>query len=148
MKKLLLLLVITGALLPHADATVSAQGRCLSPAMVKEEFDRSDAVFAGSVRDISEEKVEGCNGECVRSKVTIRVARTWKGVCTKEVIIYLSKGSQSNNGRLLLELKKGDEWLIYAKGKPELYTGGCTRTKKLAEAEEDLQQLGSGQVIS
>jgi hypothetical protein len=126
------------------DTRATSPGRCLPMRSVEDEFNGSDAVFSGRVLEVSKVKIENCMwSDCVRHKVRVKVDQSWKGVKAKEVVFYVGIGGSEAgiNGGLMMSLKPGDKWLIYAVGKEELYTSGCSRARRLAEAKEDLKRL-------
>jgi len=107
--------------------------RCLSePKSVKSALKQSAAVFSGEVFEIK-------NGPNFK-EVRFRVERSWKGVDAEEVsVLEVDSTAESPHYRL------GERYLVFAalqNGK--LFSGNCSRTKKIADAEGDLQQLGQG----
>lgn len=143
--KLLLLcivLIITGITI---NPSISFACKCVGPSSVKEEFERTNAVFSGKVNEIKEKKHS--NGYAVKS-ILFEVKNTWKGVSESQVIIVTD---QSDCG---YEFKKGEEYLVYANhtslygDKDNLSTGICDLTSPLGEADNDLLILGEGKAPS
>jgi hypothetical protein len=67
------------------------------------------------------------------------VEQSWKGVDTDEVSVMIDGSAECPHYRV------GDKYLVFAglqQGK--LFTGACSRTKKLEYAQNDLHQLGEG----
>jgi len=99
---------------------------------VKDTVQRSAAVFSGEVL-------------AVQSSVNLLEARfqveqSWKGVTTDEVSISTDGTAESPH------YQAAEKYLVFAglqQGK--LFTGMCSRTKKLEYAQKDLDQLGEGQ---
>jgi len=94
----------------------------------------SKAVFIGVVLEIREttkaELEEYSNFYIVR----MRVERYWKGIRSVEVYVETDLTGCGPN------LRVSEKYLVYGMGK-RLNTS-CTRTRKLADAEEDLRALG------
>jgi hypothetical protein len=106
--------------------------RCLvEPKSIKVAVKNSAAVFSGEVLEI-------------RSGVTflearLRIERSWKGVEEEQVSVLTENTAESTHYRV------GEKYLVFAgirNGK--LFTGNCSRTKRLDDAEGDLNQLGEG----
>ena len=64
------------------------------------------------------------------------VEKSWKGAKNKEFIIRTSEEGCGYKFTL------GEKYLVYAYGKDILATSGCTRTRSLADARDDLKELG------
>lgn len=132
MKSLAWLLLTLFACLPHshlADATV----RCFTgPTSVKNALKQSAAVFSGEVIEIK----KGGNF----TEARFRVQRSWKGVAAEEVsVIETDVEVESPHYSL------GEKYLVFAEVRNgKLFTGNCSRTKKVDHAQGDLQQLGEG----
>ena len=113
---------------PEASSTT----RCLiEPKSVKNVLKRSTAVFSGEVLETK----SGVNFLEAR----FRVENSWKGVEADEVYVITDGSAESPHYRV------GEKYLVFAgirEGK--LFTGLCSRTKKLEYARGDLQQLGEG----
>jgi hypothetical protein len=106
--------------------------RCLiEPKSIKGAVKNSTAVFSGEVLEI-------------RSGVTFlqarfRVERSWKGVEAEQVAVLNENTAESPHYRV------GEKYLVFAGIRDgKLFTGNCSRTKRLEYAEEDLKQLGEG----
>ena len=106
--------------------------RCLvEPKSIKVALKNSTAVFSGEVLEI-------------RSGVTFlearfRIERSWKGVEEEQVSVLTENTAESTHYRV------GEKYLVFAgirNGK--LFTGNCSRTKRVEDAEGDLKQLGEG----
>jgi hypothetical protein len=107
--------------------------RCLNePRSVKAAFKQSAAVFSGEVLEIE----SGGNFFEVR----FGVDRSWKGVASEEVSVSTDATVESPHYRI------GEKYLVFAgRQQGRLFTGICSRTKKLDYAQSDLDQLGEGQ---
>jgi tetratricopeptide (TPR) repeat protein len=95
---------------------------------VKVALKQSAAVFSGEVLEIG-------NGRNYL-EVRLRVERSWKGVEGEEVSLLTDSTTESPHYRI------GQKYLVFAdKRDGKLFTGNCSRTKKLEYAQEDLKQL-------
>ena len=131
MKTLVLILLTSFTYLP-LSYRASPTMRCwIEPKSVKVALKQSAAVFSGEVLEIR----NGGNYPEVR----LRVARSWKGVEGEEVSLLTDSTTESPHYRI------GQKYLVFAdKRDGKLFTGNCSRTKKLEYAQGDLQQLGEG----
>ena len=137
MKKIFLLLLLIGSLLVVNTTVVNACS-CIQPAPPQESLEQSTSVFAGKVIDI-----DVPSGIVVSSadpvKVTFEVSKIWKGTNYKTLVVTTSRYEESC-GYLF---KQGEEYIVYTYGEGDkLNTGICSRTKLLANAQEDLRELG------
>ena len=134
---------------------VDADYECPPPASVRISITNSTAVFSGEV--ISEQYwdlKDDPAGEPMDVKVLVvklKVKRWWKGNGAEEVDLYTSARKYPDGTTSLMaedfRFRKGESYLVYAYGnQAKLRTDGCTRTRILAEAEEDLRELGESRV--
>ena len=95
------------------------------------------AVFSGEVVEVIEGPEDSFN-----VVVRLRVERTWKGVRAGEVSIATGRGG----GDCGYGFEAGERYLVYAYGSAggQLGTNICQRTRRLADAKEDLKVLGRG----
>lgn len=119
-----------------AFATSAEACKCKAPPPPKEALAASAAVFSGKVTKIEPDRGYGL-------LVTLKVASVWKGVDGAEVVVHTPRDSAACG----VSFKEGSEFLVYAdKMKGDdielLTTNLCTRTKLLADAKEDLAELG------
>ena len=130
--KTVVLFLLTSLTYVQPSYEANSAMRCLvEPKSVKVALKNSTAVFSGEVLEI-------------RSGVTFlqarfRVERSWKGVEEEQVSVLTENTAESTHYRV------GEKYLVFAvirNGK--LFTGNCSRTKRLEYAEEDLKQLGEG----
>lgn len=132
-----MLLLLAISLIIINSAVVSACSCAIPPPPLKA-LNMSDAVFAGKIIDLD--------------PITFSVSSVWKGA-EYETIILLSDATTCG-----FNFAENKEYLVYAH-KPgrsrvsnplitgeKLTTNICTRTKLLADANEDLQELGEGKV--
>jgi hypothetical protein len=135
MKTLIVFLIVSWAYLPLNHVAGSSM-RCFSePRSVKTALKRSTAVFSGEV-------VEIYSGAYFL-QARFRVERSWKGVEVEEVVVFTDGSAESPH------YKVGEKYLVFAGFQNEkLFTGLCSRTKKIEYAAEDLKQLGEGKLKS
>ncbi|WP_442599893.1 hypothetical protein [Neobacillus sp. D3-1R] len=116
---------------------------CAKPLGVKEEFERSKAVFYGKVMEIKDQKV---NDGYIVKKVLFEVKTTWKGVSESQMIIVTGQGG----GDCGVKFTQGEEYLIFANDSSiygdtdYLSTGICDLTNEYHDANKDLLLLGEG----
>lgn len=115
---------------------------CAPPPGPKKALEQAAAVFSGKVTKIE----EAGDGELA---ITLQTATTWKAAEAKEVVLYTA-----NNGAACgYGFEKGKSYLVYAhslkRGEEKvLGTNICTRTALLADAKEDLKELGEGKNVA
>jgi hypothetical protein len=128
---------------------------CMPTPPPKEALGKADAVFSGTVTEISplsrEETINGKKYRLPIKRVTFRIIETWKGTNATTQVVYTGKGSGDCGYRFL----PGSNYLVYANeitlSLPKesefkaLGTGICSRTCPESEASEDLKVLGKGQ---
>lgn len=117
---------------------------CIAPVTPQEALESSTAVFTGKV--VSTEVQNGVmisSGDPVT--VTFDVSKIWKGSESQTIVITTAREDASCG----YTFEKGKEYIVYAYGEEnELGTNICTRTNMLANAQEDLQELGEGKIIT
>lgn len=108
--------------------------QCVESKSVAASVESSAAVFSGRVS-----KIYG-------TRVTFAVDRSWKGRNEPELIVYTAAESMQCG----YPFENGDNYLVYAysEGDDRLGTNSCTRTRKLTDAQEDLDALGNGTSVS
>lgn len=99
------------------------------------------AVFEGRTTQV--ERLEGAPGvggdESLR--VTLRVVQTWKGADAEEVVVTTA-GSGAACG---FPFARDTSYLVYAdEHQGQLRVSLCSRTRAIADAQEDLAELGIG----
>ncbi len=98
---------------------------------VKAALKQSAAVFSGEVIVIKP------GGNYLQAR--FRVERSWKGIEGEEISLLTDSTTESPHYRV------GEKYLVFAGIRDgKLFTGNCSRTKRLEYAEADLQQLGEG----
>jgi len=99
------------------------------------------AVFEGRVTAI--EHVAPGEGEGGgKNRVTLGIVRTWKGLENKESIVISTSDSSASCG---VTFEPNTSYLVYADGtEAAMEVSGCSRTRPMADASEDLGVLGAG----
>ena len=119
---------------------------CAPPGRPAEELRTHSAVFSGQVVAVrhSFEPGQPALTPDDRTTVEFQVASVWKGALGHEIQIT----TPSTGGSCGVPFVEGEDYLVYAHDSP-YEEGGyaaniCSRTKSLAEAAEDLEDLGEG----
>lgn len=113
--------------------------RCIPPPSAKIALKKSAAVFAGKVVSIES------NVDSQRSRFNIvkfQVSKNWKGGVAKTIVVTTPGHSAACGVRF----DRGQSYLVYAyssKDQKGLLTNICTRTKLLAQAKQDVAELGA-----
>jgi len=111
---------------------------CAPPGTPTEELQKSDAVFIGTVIDLTPVNRDQ-SGMFLFHKVKLEVKSYWKGVNLGEVTVTTA----AQSGMCGFAFEQGSTYLVYAFVQGDsLLTNICTRTKRLSEAEEDVEELG------
>jgi 5-hydroxyisourate hydrolase-like protein (transthyretin family) len=133
-----LLMVALALLLP---ALLAREARACSCAFgggaVCQEYWRTDVVFVGAVVGESKFTVEEGSYKHTMRLVRLSVEQPLRGIEASEVEVATGWGG----GDCGYQFKRGERYVVYAdRGEKDgrLYTGICTRTRTLAEGEEDL----------
>lgn len=145
--------LLFSALFPLFCVNAISAYECVRPGYpVAEEFKRSTAVFSGKVIDQGYRKMTDPSGKSFGTEIwiaEIETDRWWKGSGNSKVIV-LTTGARVNGDVTRprpedIRYQTGESYLIYAHGdENRLSAAGCTRTKNLSEAAEDLRELGEG----
>ena len=117
-----------------AESAAGFGGKCRIPDF-QAAYRESKAVFTGEV--VGEEK---------RGDTRIfdfKLEKYWKGPNDKrvEILVY-------ETARYQAWFKEGGKYLIYASvgNDGKLHVGRCSRSRDIADADEDLQKLGKGKI--
>ena len=135
MKTLMSLLLLVAFLWLGAE-TASACS-CAPARSAADELERSTAVFSGKVVEIRSRKQSGNIFRGV--EVVFRVEKAWKGVKGRTVSVFTaSHGAACGYG-----FTQGRTYLVYAYGAADgwLSTNICSRTRRLKDAREDVNEL-------
>lgn len=123
------------------DISVAFACSCIEPFPPKESLEKASAVFTGKVVSIDVPKIMISSADPV--KVTFEVSKIWKGFDYKILVITTAR-SEASCG---YSFKQGEEYIVYTRGEEnELNTGLCSRTKLIANAQEDIKELGEGRL--
>ena len=116
---------------------------CVPPPAPTEALEEAAAVFSGKVVQIKSHKPVGDIFGGV--EVVFRVNRAWKGINKSTARVFTSSQSAACG----YSFSKGHTYLVYASGnsRGRLSTSICSRTKRLKDAREDLNQLGAGKKL-
>lgn len=109
---------------------------CMPPGPPKEELKEADAVFVGKVVRLETEGDEFTG----QLKATIRASKVWKGPVRRYVVVRTARqGSMCGYG-----FQTSQKYVVYTYKSEDgrLTTNICSRTKPLAQAAEDLEDLG------
>jgi len=118
---------------------------CARPQTVEAQFSRSEAVFAGRVLEVKEQRY--LNGSMTKAAL-FEVSHIWKGGPESQIIIHTGSGG----GDCGFNFEDGKEYLVYAHpstmygDKELLITIICDRTNVLDQTQEDLAVLGEGKI--
>lgn len=116
---------------------------CKKPGPPCKEFGEASVVFSGTVKGVTEgARRQKPNGEVDFSPRLFKfsVEETFSGVPTKETEVATGLGADDCGYPFVI----GASYLVYAyrdEKDDRLYTSYCTRTKRVANASEDLQYL-------
>lgn len=140
MKRILLKLFVFLILL-FANINSIMACECIKPENPAKALENSKAVFSGKVTDIDRNYLPLYLG----NKIEFQVYNSWKGVSDKSVTIYAEESSAACG----YKFEENKEYLVYAyEDEGKLKTGLCTRTNLLENAQQDLKELGFGNVES
>ncbi|HUS12693.1 MAG TPA: hypothetical protein VMZ30_19645 [Pyrinomonadaceae bacterium] len=133
--KIVLLFLLTSLTYFPPSYRANTTVRCLNePKSVKLALKQSAATFVGEVLQVR-------NGRNYL-EARFRVESFWKGVEADEVFVLTEGESIAESPHY----RVGQKYLVFAGMRDgQLFTGGCSRTKKVDYASEDLEQLEEGQ---
>lgn len=129
-------LILIFTILPLKAKGSENSGKC-KIADFKIEYAGAKSIFVGEILNVA------TDGDV--KTFTFKVENYWKGTASKEVKI-----SVQQTMRYQAWFEVGEKYLVFARGgerDEELWERRCSRTKRLADASEDLQQLGKGKKI-
>jgi Tissue inhibitor of metalloproteinase len=142
MKTLIVSLLLVVSLMFSTDTSLACT--CAPAKSAAQELERSTAVFSGKVVEIKRHKQ--AKDIFARVEVVFRVEKSWKGVERRTVSVFTSSQSSACG----YGFKEDRTYLVYAHGDAEgrLSTSICSRTRRLKDAGEDLEELGAGSNIA
>ncbi len=127
-----------------AATTSGSTCTCMSPKRPTcEVWWQTSAIFLGRVTRIRTVSEETSDGRKVSQLVNLRIDERWQGV---QGLRDVEIGTGAGGGDCGFEFEQGEAYVVYAGQSPitgRLETGICTRTAKIAEAEQDLAYLRS-----
>ncbi len=108
---------------------------------VSDALAEATAVFEGHVVSI-EDFSEGSEPVVAKKKVTLSVVRVWKDLEDTETVSVTTHAESAACG---FHFERGESYLVYAQRADAGFTvHSCSRTRPMADASEDLAQLGGG----
>ncbi len=111
---------------------------CIKAPPPRDAADAASVVFEGTVTGMTEEP-GGAGGFAYRL-FTLDVERTWKGDEAEQLTIR----TMNNSAACGREYEIGETYLVYAREiEGRLSDNLCSRTRRIADASEDLAALGS-----
>jgi hypothetical protein len=112
-----------------------------APHSVAEGLNDAAAVFEGRVVSI-EDVTEGTDPAVAKKRVTLSIVRVWKDLEDVETVTLTTNAESAACG---FQFERDTSYLVYAnRSEQSLTVHSCTRTRLLADAGEDLTQLGAG----
>jgi hypothetical protein len=147
---LLLLVVITTYLLLNTSSALGCT--CAFPRNATEALNRARAVFAGEVVKVTPPKTRLIDRRrkiyeiSLELKATFKVERVWKSGVRHRLVVSTMSGCCACGW----DFKVGERYLIFAHGDSDstLSTSICSGTKRLENAQEYIQELGEGTVVT
>ena len=113
--------------------------KCIMPGTPSEEFGKYDYIFSGKVTSIGY-PIDAVGEEAYSLDIVFNVSSVWKGSLGDETHIKTAKDTVSCG----YPFNEGEEYLVYASGnESKKSANGCSRTKLLSEAQEDLAYLNN-----
>lgn len=139
MKRIILSLFLIASLF-SINTSIASACSCVYPDPPQESLKKSTAVFAGKVTNM-----DIPNGIVISSAdpviVNFDVSEIWKGPDYRTLIVTTARDGASCG----YSFEQNEEYIVYAYGEEdELITNICTRTNLFANAQEDLKELGKG----
>jgi Tissue inhibitor of metalloproteinase len=112
-----------------------------APHSVAEGLNDAAAVFEGRVVSI-EDVSEGTDPAVAKKRVTLSIVRVWKDLEDIETVTLTTNAESAACG---FQFERDKSYLVYAnRSEQSLTVHSCTRTRLIADAGEDLSQLGAG----
>lgn len=124
-------LISTFAVLPFKTTSAEGAAKCRVPP-VGEAYQNSKAVFVGEILSVVKD------GDV--KTFNLKVEKYWKGAAGKEIKINVQETT-----RYQAWFEVGGKYLVYARGgerDEKLWEVRCSRSKSLADASEDIKELG------
>jgi hypothetical protein len=143
MVQLILLFSITMSFMLISKPSIVYACSCAEPPSVETQVERSEAVFAGRVLEVAEQK--SARGYMTKAAL-FEVGQIWKGGAESQIVIHTGSGG----GDCGYYFEAGKDYLVYAHStemygdKDQLVTIICDRTGEYTETHEDLAVLGEG----
>lgn len=128
-----------------AAVAVAAVWNCPQPAAAckcmqltpAEAAEQATAVFEGRVVEVSDTGTP----QAPQRSVKLRVVRAWKGMQTEEAVVTTASDSAACG----IQFARDQNYVVYASAQDgALHATSCSRTRLLADADEDVKALGMG----
>lgn len=147
---IILFIILSGV----PSATNTSLVKCAPRRSVKAEFDKATMIFLGKVIAEEERKLPNHTGPQIFDTAQVyrfQVERWWKGGEKEQAEIHVVKmrlpGGKYVFGPEQIYFQLGESYLVYGFVDDGLhFASGCTRTRHVKHAQEDLQKLGQGQL--
>ena len=145
--RVVLLALVASVLWFLANAAGVHACKCAVPGSPSEEFEKFDAVFAGTVVSIQHSFDPNVTPYKPDDRTTVgfEVSAVWKGVVHARMYIT----TPPTGGSCGFTFTEGEPYIVYAYDSPygdRSYTASiCSRTAPLGQAQADLDALGTGQ---
>lgn len=120
---------------------------CVPPPPPNQALEQAASVFSGTVVRIDTVELMLDNFTFEHHAVTVNINQSWKGLNSHTVTIYTA----TNSAACGYYFEPGQEYLIYTYAWTDVgveSTGICSRTRRLIDAVDDFNALGSGRVVS
>ncbi|MGO4538882.1 hypothetical protein [Paenibacillus sp. 2TAB19] len=109
---------------------------------VKDELERSSAVFAGKVLTVTQPPEKEIMSSADPVEVQFEVSEVWKGDVQERTVVYTALSSASCG---IENFVAGAEYIVSAyESESALHTTICNMTKPISAAGEELKALGEG----
>ena len=145
--RVVLLALVASVLWFLANAGEVHACKCAVPASPSEEFEKFDAVFAGTVVSIQHSFDPNVTPYTPDDRTTVgfEVSAVWKGIVHERMYIT----TPPTGGSCGFTFTEGEKFIVYANdsayGDGSYTASICSRTAPLGQAQADLDALGEGQ---
>ena len=141
-RRALVALVLTALVLARgAEARACS---CTPPPSPADALARAAAVFAGRVTKTEDPATGPIRSSMDPITVTHEISTVWKGASGPSVSVTTARDGASCG----FTFAKGEEYLVYASAvRAGLHVSLCSRTRRLANAADDVKALGAGTTV-
>lgn len=132
--------LLTVGIFLFVSTSIANACSCIPPDPPKESLKRATAVFTGTVVNMDAPSGPMINSDS-RITITFSSLQIWKGPDYKTLVLTTARSPASCG----YPFQHKKEYLVYAYGKEDkLTTSICSRTRPIANAQEDFRDLGGG----